>query len=84
MKITIEIDCTPEEARRCLGLPDLQPLQAALLDRVQRQIAEVPGPLAPDALLRLWATVVPQMPDAMRTALAPFLGAAETGRGRPE
>src|SRR5262245_27750208 len=29
MKITINIDCTPAEAREMLGLPDLQPLQNA-------------------------------------------------------
>src|SRR3546814_14839244 len=27
MKINIEVDCTPEEARRVLGRPDLTPLQ---------------------------------------------------------
>src|SRR3546814_13909484 len=26
MKINIEVDCTPEEARRVMGLPDLTPL----------------------------------------------------------
>jgi hypothetical protein len=26
MKINVEIDCTPEEARRAVGLPDLTPL----------------------------------------------------------
>ena len=27
MKVTIEVDCTPEEARRMMGLPDLTPLR---------------------------------------------------------
>lgn len=26
MKINVEIDCTPEEARRAMGLPDLTPV----------------------------------------------------------
>jgi hypothetical protein len=26
MKINVEVDCTPEEARRAMGLPDLTPL----------------------------------------------------------
>ena len=29
MKITIEIDCTPDEARQFVGLPDVKPMQAA-------------------------------------------------------
>ena len=31
MKITVEIDCTPDEARQFLGLPDMKPMQAALM-----------------------------------------------------
>jgi hypothetical protein len=27
MKITVEVECTPEEARQFLGLPDVKPLQ---------------------------------------------------------
>jgi hypothetical protein len=26
MKINVEVDCTPEEARRAVGLPDLSPI----------------------------------------------------------
>ena len=29
MKVTIDIDCTPEEARRFMGLPDLTPVHDA-------------------------------------------------------
>ncbi len=36
MKINIEFDITPEEARKALGLPDLEPVQ-------QRIIAELEG-----------------------------------------
>ena len=28
MKVTVDVDCTPEEARRFLGLPDLTPVHA--------------------------------------------------------
>jgi hypothetical protein len=38
MKVTIDIDCTPDEARRFLGLPDVAPMQAALLAEVQAQM----------------------------------------------
>jgi hypothetical protein len=39
MKIKLDIDCTAEEARRFFGLPDVQPLQEALLQEVQQQIS---------------------------------------------
>ncbi|MFW5680430.1 MAG: DUF6489 family protein, partial [Pseudomonadota bacterium] len=31
MKVRIEVDCTPEEARAFLGLPEVRPLQERLL-----------------------------------------------------
>ena len=30
MKINVEVDCTPEEARRAMGLPDLTPIHDAM------------------------------------------------------
>ena len=40
MKFNIEIDCTPEEARRLVGLPDLEPLHDIYLDRVKELMAK--------------------------------------------
>ncbi|MBV8121182.1 MAG: hypothetical protein JO081_14745, partial [Alphaproteobacteria bacterium] len=39
MKIKLDIDCTAEEARRFLGLPDVQPLQQTLLQEVQERMS---------------------------------------------
>jgi hypothetical protein len=38
MKVTIEIDCTPLEAREFMGLPDVQPMQAAMMDKLQEKM----------------------------------------------
>ena len=38
VKITIDVDCTPAEAREFLGLPDLRPLQAAWLAEVEKRL----------------------------------------------
>jgi hypothetical protein len=38
MKIKLDVDCTADEARQFLGLPDVQPLQQALLQQVQEQM----------------------------------------------
>lgn len=40
MKVTVDIDCSPEEARRFLGLPDLSPVHQAYVDRLQRSVSE--------------------------------------------
>jgi hypothetical protein len=55
MKATIEIDCTPEEARRAMGLPDLTPIH----DRYVAMLMEtMEGGVKPEMLeqmLRNWA-----------------------------
>ena len=35
MKITMDVECTPEEARAFLGLPDVKPMQEQLMREVQ-------------------------------------------------
>lgn len=34
MKITVDVDCTPEEARRFMGLPDLTPVHDAYIEKM--------------------------------------------------
>ena len=54
MKVNVEIDCTPEEVRRMVGLPDLGPVQ----DRYVAKLAELTdGGIKPEmieALVRSW------------------------------
>lgn len=40
MNVTVNIDCTPEEARRFLGLPDLTPVHQAYVDKLQKTVAD--------------------------------------------
>lgn len=72
MKVTIEIDCTPEEARRFLGLPDVQPMQQAVMERLEQQMLGAAATLTPEALLRAWAPVQPQTAEQMRAAMQGF------------
>ena len=38
MKVNVEIDCTPLEARQFFGLPDVSPMQTAVMDKMQQQV----------------------------------------------
>lgn len=38
MKISVDVEITPEEMRRLLGLPDFTPAQDLIVERVTRQI----------------------------------------------
>lgn len=54
MKISVDIDCTPEEARRFFGLPEVQPLQEALLKEVQERMTANIKAMDAKALIETW------------------------------
>ena len=60
MKINIEIDCTPQEARQMMGLPDLEPLQQAMMEKMRGQMDEAVDQMAPEAMLKQWMPMGPQ------------------------
>ena len=39
MKFQIEVDCTPAEAREFLGLPDVVPMQEALMKQHEEELS---------------------------------------------
>ena len=39
MTVTVEVNCSPEEARRFLGLPDVAPMQQAAMEKLQQRMA---------------------------------------------
>jgi len=56
MKMTVEVDCTPEEARRFLGLPDVSILNDHIVSEMQKRIETNMGMLSPDELVKNWMT----------------------------
>lgn len=72
MKVTIEIDWTPEEARRFLGLPDVVPIQTAVMEKLQQRMQGAIDATTPEALLKAW---VPMSPDQMQLAFAKLFSA---------
>jgi len=56
MKINVEVECTPEEARRAMGLPDFSPVHeryiALLLESIDKQAV---APEMVETLMRSWA-----------------------------
>ena len=56
MKVTVDIDLTPEEARRAMGLPDLSPVH----ERYVQMVLDTMGgnavkPEMVEALFKSWA-----------------------------
>jgi len=54
MKVTMNIDCTPEEARAFFGLPDVKPMQEAFLAEMQARLGENLKAMTPDAMMKIW------------------------------
>jgi hypothetical protein len=54
MKVTVNVDCTPEEARRFLGLPDLSPVHQAYVEKLQRAVGEGVTPDMVSDMMRSW------------------------------
>tara|TARA_Y100001934_G_scaffold121137_1_gene148098 strand:+ start:393 stop:653 length:261 start_codon:yes stop_codon:yes gene_type:complete len=50
MKFNITIDCTPEEAREFLGMPDVKEAQAMMLKALQENI----GNMDADSIMKYW------------------------------
>ena len=54
MKVTVEVDCTPAEARAFLGLPDVQPLNDHLVAEMQKRMDANVAAMQPEELMKTW------------------------------
>ena len=54
MKIHVDMEMTPEEARKLMGLPDLSALQEELLGEMRKRMKAALDTSDPEAMLRAW------------------------------
>ncbi len=73
MKITFDIDCTPQEARAFFGLPDLAPLHDLYLDKMKSYVSDG---LTPDDFERMAKTWMPGMAESFEKMRSAFWSAA--------
>ena len=66
MKVTMEVDCTPEEARQFLGLPDLQPMQTAVMAKLENKFLAEIDSMSPKLIIERWMSLVPQNQEQMQ------------------
>ncbi len=83
MKINIEIDCTPEEARTLFGLPDVKPLQEALMAQIEARTTKMLAAMEPEALFKMWLPAGMQgLEEWQKLAWSIFSGAAAAAGNR--
>lgn len=76
MKMTVEIDCTPEEARRFLGLPDVSALNDHLVAEMTKRIDANMALLSPDELVKNWMAFGAGAQEQFRKLMEAGIGAA--------
>lgn len=54
MKISFDIDCTPEEARSFFGLMDVKPLQAILQKEMEAKMLASLKNMDPEQIIKNW------------------------------
>ncbi len=54
MKVNVSVDCTPEEARTFLGLPDVQPMNEAMMAEMAQRMQQAMQAMDPDTILKTW------------------------------
>ena len=72
MKVNIEINCTPDEARTFLGLPYVKPLQDAVMTSIERHMLDAAAAMSPDAVMKTWFSSIPKTPTSSATRSAGF------------
>ncbi len=66
MKFTVNVDCTPEEARTFMGLPDVKPMQEALLADLEKQMRANIQSMSPESILNTWLPAGMQNAEQMQ------------------
>ncbi len=57
MKVTFDIECTPEEARTFFGLPDVQPMQERMMEEVEKKMQENIKAMDPESMIKTWMPI---------------------------
>lgn len=65
MKVKIDIECSPAEARAFFGLPNIEPLNDKLVEEMGRRMEANMDALEPEALMRNWMSMGGEMQKQM-------------------
>jgi hypothetical protein len=82
MKLTINVDVTPQEARAFFGMPDVEPLNKMVVDEMTRRAKENMDTLAdPERLVAAWVNMggkgIEQFQNLMGAAMSTAMGKAK-------
>ncbi len=79
MQVNVTVDCSPQEARAFLGLPDLAPLHAIYIDKMKGMALEGVKSEDIERMYRAWGTGVSESLEQFQRL---FWNAAQGGGSR--
>lgn len=80
MKLTINVDCTPAEARAFLGLPNVEPLNDTLVNAVKQRVEQNMELVSPEFYLKQWYSMGGQVTDSFMNLMG---AGARAAAGEP-
>jgi Family of unknown function (DUF6489) len=80
MKVTLEIDCTPAEAREFFGLPNVERVQKIMMEKIEQRIVGAADRFSPDTLMSTWLSLFPQNANWLQNAFADLAKGKSTER----
>jgi hypothetical protein len=54
MKVNVELDMTPDEARRLMGLPDVSAMQERMAAEIEKRMKKALDTSDPQAMMKAW------------------------------
>lgn len=85
MKITVEMDCTPAEARAFFGLPDIAPMQEKMLEELQQKVSNAVNEIDAETVIKQWLPLgldgVSQMQKMFMNSMMDTVGSMATRAG---
>jgi Family of unknown function (DUF6489) len=82
MKFNIEVDCTPEEVRRLVGLPDLTAVHEVYLSQVKDVMTKGVSPDLVEGLVRNWVPMGSAGVDLVKDLIGQFASGASKPKGK--
>jgi hypothetical protein len=86
MKFTVNVECSPEEARRFMGLPDVTPINEALVSEMSKRMEKNLALMSGESMMSSWMSVGTQAQDAfvkLMTSGVSAAAAANAPREKP-
>jgi len=86
MKFTVNVECSPEEARRFMGLPDVTPINEALVSEMTKRMEKNLALMSGESMMSSWMSVGTQAQDAfvkLMTSAAGAAGSSSAPREKP-